>query len=167
MLFTEHFKTFHHLTHRHRSTIGIHAVKLVEHLLLIHRVFILHLKAVGHQQVTVGGIELVYQITRRLSSILNHGGALRLSFHTHRVIDINADQTLSSIDIQLLFGTIRESEGQHQCCYEKATQQQRHQVFQFPCLSVFLLNASKHSRVAEIHQLMPPEIEQVDNDGYQ
>ena len=52
MLMTEHLEAVHYLTHGHRCSIRIHTVKLVEHLFLVHRVFVLNLEAVGHQQVT-------------------------------------------------------------------------------------------------------------------
>ena len=124
MLFAQHFKAVHYLAHRHRCAVGIHPVKLVKHLLLIHRIFILDLKAVSHQQVTIGRIEFVYQIPRRLPCILNQGGALRLSLHAHRVVDIDTDEVISGVDIQLFLGMIWESEGQHYCRNEQATEQQ-------------------------------------------
>ena len=62
MLMAEHLKAVDDLTHRHGRAVGVHAVELVEHLLLVHRVLILHLEAVGHQQVTARRAELVYQV---------------------------------------------------------------------------------------------------------
>ena len=53
MLVGQHLETFHHLAHRHRGTVGIHAVELIEHFLLIHRILILYLETVGHQQITI------------------------------------------------------------------------------------------------------------------
>ena len=114
MLLAKHPEAVHYLAHRHRGSVGVHAVELVEHLLLVHRILVLELETVGHQQVTVGGVELVHQVAYRLPCVLNHGGALRLALHAHRVVDINAHEALRRVDIQLFLGTIREREGQHQ-----------------------------------------------------
>ena len=167
MLLAQHLETVDDFTHWSRRAVRVHTVKLVEHLLLVHRIFVLDLEAVGHQQVTIGGIKFVYQIPCRLSCILNHGGALRLSLHAHRIVDVDANEIILRIDIQLFLRMIWKGKSQYQCCDEQAAQQQGDEIFQLARLGVLLLNASQYSRIAEIHQLMPPEIEQVDKDGNQ
>ena len=133
MQMPKHGKTVDNGVHLYRRTIQLHPIELTKHLLSVHRIFILDLKTVCHQQITSRRRKLSHQLSSRLPSILQQSGLRRERLHAHGIVEIDAHHSVIGVDEGLALFLHWKGKRQYQSHDEKATQEKRDQVFQRFC----------------------------------